>query len=62
MAIGLLLMPWTVKEFKTRHNHKLSPTQAQHAANMANAILRSGASDRIAIATANKRAKRKGKS
>ena len=55
-------MPWTAKEFKARHNHKLSPAQAQHAANMANAILRSGASDRIAIATANKRAKRKGKS
>jgi hypothetical protein len=47
-------MPWTPEEFKSRHNHGLSPAQASHASHMANAILKSGASDKIAIATANK--------
>ena len=47
-------MPWTPQEFLERHNHGLSPAQASHAARQANAILRSGAPEGIAIATANK--------
>lgn len=51
-------MPWTAKTFKARHNHTLSPEQAKKAARQANAILRSGASEKIAIATANRDAKK----
>lgn len=51
-------MPWTGKEFATKHNHKLKGAAASKAADQANAILRSGASERIAIATANKYAGR----
>lgn len=50
-------MPWTPKSFKQKHNHSLNAGQAKKAAAQANAILRSGASDRVAIATANKNAK-----
>ena len=49
-------MPWTGKDFASRHNKKLSGSGAAHAAKQANAILRSGASEGIAIATANKQA------
>jgi uncharacterized protein YdaT len=48
-------MPWNEKSFKSRHNHALSVPQAKKASSIANAILRSGASEKIAIATANKR-------
>lgn len=47
-------MPWTAQQFADRHNHSLSPAEAGHAAHIANAILRGGAPERIAIATANK--------
>lgn len=47
-------MPWTGQSFAQRHNHQLSPEEAGHASRIANAILRGGAPERIAIATANK--------
>jgi len=49
-------MPWTPKEFAAKHNHKFKGKTAVKAASMANAMLRSGASEGVAIATANKRA------
>lgn len=49
-------MPWTGKQFASRHNKKLSGVVAGKAAAQANAILRSGAPEGVAIATANKRA------
>jgi uncharacterized protein YdaT len=49
-------MPWSGKTFASRHNKKLSGAGAARAAEQANAILRSGASEGVAIATANKRA------
>jgi uncharacterized protein YdaT len=54
-------MPWTGKEFKQRHNHKLTGAQADKAAKQANAMLRSGADEGVAIATANKHAREKPK-
>lgn len=48
-------MPWNAKSFASRHNHSLSGAAASKAASIANGILRSGGSDQIAIATANKR-------
>lgn len=51
-------MPWTGSEFRQRHNHALSPTQAEHAAHIANAILQRSGNERIAIATANKLVRR----
>ncbi len=54
-------MPWTAKTFAAKHNKKLKGSAASKAAKQANAILRSGAPEGIAIATANKFAsKRKG--
>ena len=47
-------MPWTPQQFASRHNHGLTPEEAGHASRIANAILRGGSSERIAIATANK--------
>lgn len=49
-------MPWTAKSFAQKHNHKLKGASAAKAASMANAMLRSGTPEGIAIATANKRA------
>ena len=50
-------MPWASgKEFAAKHNHKLKGAAASKAASMANAMLRSGTPEGIAIATANKRA------
>ena len=49
-------MPWTPKSFKAKHNKSLTPAQSEHAASIANAILKRGVSEGIAIATANKRA------
>lgn len=54
-------MPWTGASFKSRHNKKLSGAQASKAASMANAMLRSGTPEGIAIATANKRVAKMGK-
>lgn len=51
-------MPWSAGEFASRHNHGLNKAGAAKASSMANAILRSGGSDRVAIATANKYANR----
>jgi uncharacterized protein YdaT len=50
-------MPWTGKEFASRHNHKLKGAAADKAARQANAMLRAGVPEGEAIATANKRAK-----
>lgn len=52
-------MPWTGKSFRSKHNHKLSSAQANKAAKQANAMLRSGVPEGVAIATANKHAERK---
>lgn len=51
-------MPWTAKSFEQRHHHGLTAPIAAEAARQAAAILRSGAPEGIAIATANKRADR----
>lgn len=51
-------MPWTAEQFKQRHNHGLTAPQAAHAARQANAIMRRGAPEGVAIATANKYAHR----
>lgn len=48
-------MPWTGKSFAGRHNHALSGPAAGKAASIANAILKRGADEGIAIATANKK-------
>jgi len=53
-------MPWTGSSFK-KHNKRLSPSQSAKAARIANAILKSGGSEGVAIATANKQAKRRKK-
>lgn len=50
-------MPWTPNEFRRKHNKKLTLAQAGKAASIAEAMMRSGADEGMAIATANKRAK-----
>lgn len=55
-------MPWTGKTFKERHNHKLSSAKATKAASIADAILKRTGDEGLAIATANKRVGRLGKS
>ena len=50
-------MPWTPKEFKERHNHSLSGSEAAQASKQANAILEKTGDEGLAIATANKHAK-----
>ncbi len=52
-------MPWTGKSFASRHNKSLFGAAATKTAEQANAILRSGAPEGIAIATANKEAARR---
>jgi uncharacterized protein YdaT len=51
-------MPWTGASYRARHNKKLSPAQASKAAAQANAMLREGVPEGVAIATANKHAGR----
>lgn len=51
-------MPWTPDSFRTRHAKHLTPAQAKKAAAMANAMLKGGADEGMAIATAIKRSKR----
>ena len=51
-------MPWTPAQFASRHNHGITGPEAIHAAHIANAMLKSGADEGLAIATANKRAER----
>ena len=45
------------KQFSEKHNHRLKGAAATKAASIANAMLRSGADDGVAIATANKQAR-----
>lgn len=47
-------MPWTAKEFASKHNKKLKGAPAKKAAQMASAMVRGGTDEGIAIATANK--------
>ena len=47
-------MPWTGKEFASKHNRKLKGAPASKAASQASAMVRSGVPEGIAIATANK--------
>jgi uncharacterized protein YdaT len=47
-------MPWTAKQFASRHNKKLTGKAAGKAADMANAMIREGVPEGIAIATASK--------
>lgn len=49
-------MPWSGKTFRQRHNKGLSPGRANKAAKIANAMLKNGAPEGKAIATANARA------
>lgn len=53
-------MPWTAESFKAKHAKGLTDAQASRAASMANAMLKSGTDEGVAIATAIKRAKSKG--
>lgn len=48
-------VPWDAKSFASRHNKSLKGAGAAKAASIANAILRSGGDEGMAIATANKR-------
>lgn len=50
-------MPWTGPEFRRKHNKRLTGPQAAKASRQANAMLRSGVDEGIAIATANKHAR-----
>jgi len=50
-------MPWTPQSFRQKHNKKLSPEQAAHAARIANAMLKRGVGEGESIATANARVK-----
>ena len=48
-------MPWaTGAEFASKHNHKLKGAAASKAASMASAMVKAGAPEGVAIATANK--------
>lgn len=48
-------MPWSAESFRSRHNKGLSDGQARRAARMANALLKRGVGEGVAIATANAR-------
>ena len=52
-------MPWTGKTFAAKHNHKLKGAAATKAAHIATAMVKSGAPEGMAIATANARAEGK---
>lgn len=51
-------MPWTGKSFAAKHNKSLKGAQASKAASIASAIVREGGDEGVAIATANKYAKK----
>lgn len=51
-------MPWTGDEFRFRHNRRLTPSQAEKAAEIANAMIGEGVDEGVAIATANRRVMR----
>ena len=52
-------MPWTGKQFASRHNKKLSGAKATKAAAIATAMVKRGVPEGEAIATANARSKGK---
>lgn len=52
-------MPWSAQTFK-KHNHSLSTEQSGKAAAQANAILDKTGDEGLAIAVANKNAKKSG--
>ena len=54
------MAPWNASEFKSKHNKSLSKPQARRASKQANAVLRETGDEGMAIAVANKNA-RKGK-
>lgn len=49
-------MPFDAQSFRDRHNKKLGGAAATKAAEMANAMIKGGTDEGIAIATANKHA------
>lgn len=51
-------MPWTGKSFAERHNHSLKGKAAEKAAAQASAVLKATGDEGMAIAVANKQAKR----
>jgi uncharacterized protein YdaT len=51
-------MPWTDKEFRSKHNKSLSLKQSERAAKQASAMIANGVPEGEAIATANKNAKK----
>jgi len=52
-------MPWTGKTFSERHNKKLHGKAAEKAAAQANAILEKTGDEGLALAVANKNAKKR---
>jgi uncharacterized protein YdaT len=52
-------MPWTSREFASKHNKKLKGEAAKTAAAQATAMVKKGVPEGIAIATANKTGNRK---
>jgi uncharacterized protein YdaT len=51
-------MPWTADSFKAKHNKKLRKVEAQKAADIANAILKSTGDEGKAIRIANSKVKK----
>jgi uncharacterized protein YdaT len=51
-------MPWTPEQFRAKHNKKLSLPAAKAAAAQATAMIQHGVSEGVAIAVANKHAKK----
>jgi uncharacterized protein YdaT len=51
-------MPFSGKDFASKHNKKLNPQAAGRAADMANAMIERGVDEGTAIATANKHGNR----
>jgi len=47
-------MPWTARQFASRHNKKLHGRAASKAAAQATAMVKAGVPENVAIATANK--------
>lgn len=52
-------MPWTGKSFAERHNKGLKGKAADKAAAQATAMVKAGVDEGVAIATANKQAKKR---
>ena len=50
-------MPWNPREFRSRHNKKLSDLQAERASHIANAVLERTGDEGLAIRVANARAR-----